>query len=508
VSVSETLHGFPGGLTLPHHKQISLEVPLQRCPLPQRVYVPIAGHETRLLVSPGDEVLRGQVLTGTNNDFQVGAHAPCAGMIVDIADHPAIQPNGNPQRCIEIQCDPNGSIHPVQRLQDWQDTSPARLVDHLRQMGLAGMGGAMFPTPAKLRGPWPPIRTLILNGAECEPWIACDESLMRARGAEVVIGGLILAHAAGADAIVIAVEDPMAQTSEALKEAVHGLGVSDRISVVNVPSVYPQGGERQLIQCLTGLEVPHDGLPQDIGLLCHNVATAAAAFDAVELGKPVTERVVTVTGPGINRPGNFIVAIGTPAQWLIRQAGGYSESANRLIIGGPMSGIAVESDEFVITKGTNCLLALEVPPRDPEKVMPCINCGACVATCPASLMPQTLFRFIEAGHYEQSRKLGVFECIECGCCAQVCPSHLPLVDFYRHAKAQLRQLDMDHRRASLAKRRHEARQTRLSEEQAAREARRLARAEKLREKKVAKDEIEAAIARARQKKRSSRENPG
>jgi electron transport complex protein RnfC len=506
VISAEELHGFPGGLALPHHKQVSLETPLQQCPLPERVFVPIDENEGQLLVAPGDSVVQGQALSAAADDFQIATHTPCAGVVIGITDPPAVRANIGAQRCIEIECEPNGPSQPSRPLAQWQDAAPDALVDHLRLMGLAGMGGAMFPTPAKLRGHWPALTSLILNGAECEPWIACDESLLSTRAAEVVIGGLILAHASGAGNIIIAVEEPMIQPFEALNQAVHGLGLSNRVRIFQVPNVYPQGGERQLIQCLTGLEVPHDGLPQDLGLLCHNVATAAAAFDAVEVGKPVTERIVTVTGPGIRNPANFITPIGTPASWLIQQAGGYTDDATRLIVGGPMSGIAVKNDEFVINKGTNCLLVLDTPASDPAAILPCINCGACVETCPAGLLPQTLFRCIDAGHYEQSRDLGVFDCIECGCCAQVCPSHLPLVDFYRHAKAQLRLRDLDHRRAALAKRRHEARQARLAEEQAAREARRLARAEKLREKKVAKDEIQAAIARAKQKKRSAPEN--
>lgn len=504
--MAETLQGFPGGLALPHHKQVSLEAPLQRIPLPERLYVPISGDDSQWLVAPGDEVQCGQALTAAGDDFQVVAHAPCAGTVGAIDHRPAIHPSGSQHHCVEIQCNPTGSSQPSRRLPGWQEASANRVIDHLRTMGLAGMGGAMFPTPAKLRGPWPRIQTLILNGAECEPWIACDESLLRTRAPEVVIGGLVLARAVEAENIVIAVEDPMLQTAEALQTAADGLGVSDRLQVITVPCVYPQGGERQLIQCLTGLEVPHDGLPQDLGLLCHNVATAAAAFDAVELGVPVTERIVTVSGPGISAPGNFIVAIGTPAHCLIAQAGGYTESASRLVVGGPMSGIAMETDEFVITKGTNCLLVLNDQSDGPKEFLPCINCGNCVASCPASLMPQTLFRSIDAGRYEHSRELGVFDCIECGCCAQVCPSQIPLVNFYRHAKAQLRLRDLDQRRASLAKRRHEARQTRLAEEKAKREARRLARAEKLREKQEAKDEIQAAIERARKKKRPPAEN--
>jgi electron transport complex protein RnfC len=502
--MARTLYPFPGGLALPHHKQVSLQSPLETCPLPERLFVPIGQHQGdtgEVLVEPGEQIMTGQPLTAAADDFQVPAHSPCCATVVGIARRPAVQPPGSQRRCIEIIPHTEQIGITPNRLPGWRDAQPALIINHLRRMGLAGMGGAMFPTAAKLRGPWPQIDTLILNGVECEPWIACDESLMRIRPGEIVMGGLILAAATGAGEIVLAVEDPMEETAEHLARAADSLGVADRLEVVTVPAVYPQGGERQLIQTLTGREVPHDGLPQDLGILCHSVATASAAFDAVEGGHALTERVVTVTGPGVNRPGNFKTPIGTPVSWLIEQAGGYRSASRRLIQGGPMTGTAMDSDQFVVTKGTNCLLVLDGPEPDPVEVLPCINCGACVDVCPASLLPQLLFRTIQGKRYEQARRQAVFDCIECGCCAQVCPSHLPLVDAYRHAKGQLRLHDLDRRRAALAKRRFEARQTRLALEQEERETRRRARAEKLSQKAAAEDEIQAAIARARRKKK-------
>src|SRR6056297_1772267 len=320
--MARNLHSFPGGLALPHHKHVSLDAPVSPCPLPDRLFVPIGQHQGdtgTILVQPGEALAAGQPLTTATDDFQVPAHAPCAGTMIGVTRRPAVHPPGSQRRCIEIE--PGAGRAPVapKALPAWRDANPSMLIDHLRQMGLSGMGGAMFPTAAKLRGHWSGIDTLILNGAECEPWIACDESLMRIRPGEIVIGGLILAAAAGAHKIILAVEDPMDMTAASLAQAAAGLGLDERFEVVNVQTVYPQGGERQLIQTLTGLEVPHDGLPQDLGLLCHSVATASAAFDAVERGQPLTERVVTVTGPGVKRPGNFAAPIGTPAEWLIKQ---------------------------------------------------------------------------------------------------------------------------------------------------------------------------------------------
>ncbi|MEE4639906.1 MAG: electron transport complex subunit RsxC [Wenzhouxiangella sp.] len=503
--MASRLHAFPGGLALPHHKEVSLGAPLRQCPLPDRIYVPVGQHQGEsgeVLVQAGEEIAAGQPLTASEDDFQVPAHAPCAGVVMGLSRRPASDPPGSLRRCIEIRPDGDSISAPHHKLKGWRDQAPAVIVDHLRNMGLAGMGGAVFPTAAKLRGPWQGVHTLILNGVECEPWIACDESLMRARPGDVILGGLILAAAAGAGKVILAVEDPMVQTAALLRRAAAEAGVEDQIEVVIVPACYPEGGERQLIQTLTGLEVPQNGLPQDLGLVCHNVATAAAAFDAVERGAPLTERIVTVTGPGIAQPGNFITPVGTPAAWLIAQAGGYTDKAQRLILGGPMSGTALETDEVIITKGSNCLLVLDTPAPDPDRVLPCINCGQCVEVCPASLLPQLLFRAIEGTRYEQARELALLDCIECGCCAQVCPSQLPLVDYYRHGKGELRLRDLDQRRAALARRRHEARQQRLAQEQAEREARRQARAERLREKAGAEDEIKAAIQRARRKKKS------
>lgn len=500
------LHGFHGGLALPGNRQISLQTPLIHAGWPERLYVPIGQHQGqpgRLLVAPGQQVLGGQALTAAEDDFEVPAHAPCSGTVLGLCERPASHPPGSWRRCVEIV--PDGLqqwLEPLP-LEGWQTRPRGELVDHLRAMGLVGLGGAMFPTAAKLRGPWSAIHTLILNGAECEPWISCDESLMRSRPEAVVRGGQILAAAAAAERLIIAVEDDMAGIAAALWQAVADSPGECEIQIVELPPVYPQGSERQLIETLTGLQVPSHGLPQDLGLLVHNVATAAAAFDAAVHGRPLTERIVTITGPGIQRPCNLRAAVGTPIAHLVAAAGGYREDVQRLVLGGPMSGTSLPNDQVVLTKGSHCVLALtadSVKPGPPP--MPCINCGACVAVCPASLLPQLLFRVLAADQPEQARGLSLLECIECGCCAQVCPSHIPLVDYYRHGKARLRIKDQDHRRAALAQRRHEARQQRLEQEQAEREARRRARAERLQQAEAARDEIQAAIERARAKKRT------
>jgi len=325
---------------------------------------------------------------------------------------------------------------------------------------------------------------------------------MRERSQAVVEGGLILARAVGARRVVIAIEDRMGAVRDKLDAACRQIDTHGIVRIVQVLTIYPEGGERQLIQTLTGKEVPHNGLPQDLGVICHNVATAASARDATIDGRPLIERIVTVTGPGIKEPCNLLALIGTPFSHLVEAAGGYRDDVTRLVLGGPMSGTALSTDEIPVSRGSNCLLALtakEVPPT--AATLPCINCGQCVNVCPASLLPQMLYRHLEAEQFDRAAELNLADCIECGCCAQVCPSHIPLVDFFRHGRQELIRRELDERRAALARRRFEAREARLEREKAERAARRKAREEKLKKPDKAKDEIQAAIERARQKRR-------
>lgn len=506
-SVGETLHAFPGGLILRHHKQVACQTPLRHLPLSRHYYLPItdrAGQTAELIVAEGQSVRRGQALTRARSDFDIVTHAPTSGRIGPIVSREGIWPPGSRIDCIELQADGLDTSVEAEPLTDWIDQDRDRLIDLLRDRGLAGLGGAVFPTAAKLRGDWGPIRTLILNGAECEPWIACDEMLMRARANDVVRGGIVLARAAGAGEMVIAIEDQMGEVGQRLSDAIEACPIDFPIRLVRVNKIYPEGGERQLIQVLTGQEVPFDGLPQDLGLLCHNVATAVAALEAVEAGRALTERIVTVTGPGIRQPQNLIARIGTPISELIEAAGGLTEDAGRLILGGPMSGTALPGDRMPVNKGSNCLLVLTGAQIERgQPVMPCINCGECVRVCPARLLPQQLFRMIEGERLEAAAGLNLFDCIECGCCAQVCPSHIPLVDWYRHGKAARRLEQLDQRRAALARRRHEAREARIEQEQIESEARREKRRQKLAEGSQAQDEIRAAIERAKNKKRGN-----
>ena len=500
----DRIFSFPGGLKLRHHKQLACRDAVRRPALPDRLYVPLGQHQGesgQLRVAENEHVLKGQALTTSGDDFIVPVHAPTSGTAGQVIDYPAAFPPGGTRRCLELTPDGTDRWTEAKPLYNWRERPRHELVDHLHHYGLAGMGGAMFPTAAKLRGDWPDLHTVILNGAECEPYIACDEMLMRERPEAIVQGGLVLAHAVGARRVVIAIEDRMGAVRDKLEAARREMDTGDIVRIIQVLTIYPEGGERQLIQTLTGLEVPHNGLPQDLGVVCHNVATAASVHDAVIKGRPVVERIVTITGSGIAKPCNLLALIGTPVAHLVETAGGYQGEVSRLVLGGPMSGTALASDDIPVTRGANCILALtavEIAPAGP--VMPCINCGQCVNVCPASLLPQMLYRLLEAEQFDHAAKFDLADCIECGCCAQVCPSHIPLVDFFRHGRQELIRRELDERRAALARRRFEAREARLSQEKADRAARRKAREEKLKQPDDAKDEIQAAIERAKQKR--------
>ncbi|HKL49641.1 MAG TPA: electron transport complex subunit RsxC [Wenzhouxiangellaceae bacterium] len=503
--VGEHLYRFPGGLRLRHHKQIACRDPLARPDMPEALYLPLQQHQGpvgELLVQVGDRVLKGQPLSRARNDREVPVHAPTSGTIREIRRWPVSWPPDSDAECLVLEPDGEETWTETESaaVEGWRQADPADLIEHIRAAGLAGLGGAMFPTAAKLRGDWPQVHTLILNGSECEPYISCDEMLMRERPGAIIEGGLILARALGAERVVIAIEDQMGAVDKSLSRALAEHDPDDVCRIVEVTTIYPEGGEKQLIQVLTGAEVPHDGLPQDLGLACLNVGTAAATRDAVIEGKPLIERIVTVSGPGIAHPRNLVALLGTPVRDLLAAAGGRHDDLERLVLGGPMSGLPLATDRIPVTKGSNCILVLRrQDTRREQPVMPCINCGECVRVCPASLLPQELFKYLKAEEYDQADSLDLFDCIECGCCAHVCPSHIPLVDWYRHGKGVLRERGIEDARAQKARQRFEAREQRLSEEKQQRRRRREQREEKLRSGGNAKSEVQAAIERARAK---------
>lgn len=489
--VGKHLHHFHGGLRLRHNKWISCQNAVEKPPMPGQLIVPLlqhAGESAGSMVKAGDHVLKGQQIGPCMDPFGNGRpcaaiHAPTSGHVEAVEDRPMTHPSGRSGPCVVIRPDGKDQWIELQPIEDWRSASHDSLIEQLQRCGIAGLGGAVFPTHTKTRdGRERKIHTLILNGAECEPYISCDEMLMREQPDRILLGARILRRAMGADHTVIAIEDQMGAVYEALAYAAkHSDCVN--VSVVRVAKIYPEGGERQLIKVLTGLEVPAGGRPSDLGLVCQNVATAAAAAEAVVAGKPLIERYITVTGNGIAESRNLLALIGTPFYHLVDVCGGYTEDVARLVVGGPMMGFPVASDATPVVKASNCILALAQ--RDiaaPQGEMPCIRCGECARACPASLLPQQLHVQIKNGLWDQAEEYGVSACIECGCCDFVCPSHIPLVQWFRYGKGELRQRALESAATGQARRRFEAREARLLRKQQERAEKMARRKQILKEK--------------------------
>ncbi|MBW7930605.1 MAG: electron transport complex subunit RsxC [Gammaproteobacteria bacterium] len=422
----------PGwGISLPGLKQPSTRGPIQVLPPPDEVVIALSharGCATPV-VHPGDQVLTGQLLA---QDEMASAHASVTGIVTAI--EPRAVPGSPATPCVVIRRQGTERLHPACTPLDPMALPPVGIIRHIRDGGIVGLGGASFPTARKLAARTP-VRALIINGVECEPWISCDEMLLRERAATVVRGTAIMMRALAAERAVIAIKVNMTEARIALHDALESSGAGD-ISLALVTARYPSGGERQLIQLLTGAEVPAGGLPCDIGYLCQNAGTAAAVADLFDRGQPLVSRVVTVTGAAIRQPGNFEVRIGTPLSALLAAAGGCHETPQRLIMGGPMMGITVDADALPATRGTNCLVAAGAGDLAPQQVeMPCIRCGFCVEVCPARLMPHELLGAVRSEDGIALDALGLAACIECGSCDLVCPSSIALTPRFAAARA-------------------------------------------------------------------------
>lgn len=501
------LHRFHGGLRLRHNKKISCEVPVQKAALPTRLYVPLlqhTGREAEATVSQGQQVLKGEQIGCYEHLGSGCVHAPTSGTVSAIIRHPISHPSGEDGCCIVIRPDGLDQWKVLEPIEDWKSADPETLRQCIRNSGIVGLGGAMFPTAYKVqeaseRG----IHTLVLNGSECEPYISCDEMLMREQPDAIVLGAQILQKAVGAERTLIAMEDQMGAVFQAMQDAVDRTGAK-HIEIVKVTTIYPEGGEKQLIQVLTGLEVPSGGRPADLGLLCQNVATATAVARAVSEGKPLVERIVTVTGSGVRDPRNLVAAIGTPISNLVDQCGGYTGDAARLVLGGPMMGYPLATDGNPITKAANCILVLaEDDIRSIRPEMPCIRCGECARVCPAQLLPQQLNRFVRVQNWEDASVSGLKDCIECGCCDFVCPSHIPLVEWFRFGKSKLRELTVEKQRAEVARERFEARGARLEHNKLERKQRITEKKQALRNDRARQGKIEEAIERTRKRRENA-----
>lgn len=477
---------IPGGIHPAEHKALSNRTPIQPAPLPKQLIVPLAQHlgaPAEPCVQLGERVLKGQKIADAAGLISAPVHAPTSGVVSFIGPQPYPHASGLPGTAIVIDSDGLERWTELHPQPHYRSVEPAALLEIIRQAGISGLGGAGFPAAVKLGArTTQKIHTLIINGTECEPYITADDLLMREQAEQLVAGIEILAYLIGPETILIGIEDNKPEAIAAVRAA-----VGERPFTVKVfPTKYPSGGEKQLIQILTGEEVPSGGLPADIGMLCQNVGTCVAIHDAVLLGKPLISRVTTLTGEALARPMNVEALIGTPVRELLEFAGLDASRLDRLLMGGPMMGFTLPSLDVPLIKTTNCLLAVtaaELPP--PAPALPCIRCGECAEACPASLLPQQLHFFALGHEHAQLRAHNLFDCIECGACAYVCPSSIPLVQYYRAAKAEIRELELKQQKAEHSKQRFEMRQERLRRAEEHKEAERKARAEKAARAKAA-----------------------
>lgn len=514
ITVLEKPIPFGGGIEISPNKAISLEKPLTKASLPNIIKIPLRQHiglQARPIVTAGEYVYKGQCIAEAQGSISAPIHASTSGTVKEIAEHSMPNPSGAKSPCIVIDVDGKDAWEkaPVPA-DDFYDLSPVKIQQKILDAGIVGLGGAGFPSAVKIiPGFNLDIELLIINAAECEPYISCDESLIRNHIKDVITGVEILAHALQADECVIAIESNKIDAIKIIEPELAKCTALD-IKLKQVSHLYPAGGEKQLIKSITGIEVAADGLPVDVGIVCYNVGTAFAVKKAVVDDEPLLSRIVTITGPGIQQPCNLEVLLGTPINQIIQQCGGYSEQFEYLIMGGPMMGFRLHNDDVPVIKTSNCLLASATENNvAAAKESPCIRCDECAPVCPVKLQPQQLHWHSKEFNTERLLDYHLFDCIECGCCAYVCPSHIPLVDEYRQAKNKVWDMRRTQLDAEQNKQRYRNKQNRLKEQQQEKQKQRTAIANVTVDNDVAlknkQDEIKAAVNRVK-KKRKSREN--
>lgn len=428
---------FEGGAHPPEFKHFSEQSAIETLPPPERVVVPLIQHlgaPGKSIVAKKDKVKMGQKLSEPGGFVSVPCHSPVSGTVKNIKPFP--HPFGRMVEAVEIDNDGEDEIdHDLSEQSGYMELSPDEMKNRIRKAGLAGMGGAAFPTHVKLSPPAEkPIDTVIINGAECEPYLTADHRLMLEQGREILKGLEIINKILQPKRSFIGIEANKPDAFSLMRDLAKEF---EMVEVIRLPVKYPQGAEKQLISALMGREVPSGGLPMDVGCLVHNVGTAVAVYEAVAMNKPLMERIVTVTGPGVKNPKNIRARIGTMFADLIEFAGGYTESAAKLIMGGPMMGLAQHTDMIPVIKGTSGILILDEKAAKLDEPKPCIGCSRCLEVCPMKLTPTLLGTLVKYNRFEEAGKADLLDCIECGSCTYICPTKRNLIHLIKLGKMEL-----------------------------------------------------------------------
>ena len=495
--MTQKLGSFPGGLKLNSQKKRSTQVAIRKMPLSKKLILPLQQHigeAATPIVAVGDKVLKGQKIAKAEGHVSVPLHAPSSGTIIAIDDQPIPHPSGLSALCISIATDGEDKWIKRQPITDYTELSEHEIRQLIREAGIVGLGGAGFPSFIKLNpGVHHSVETLIMNGVECEPYITCDDMIMRERAEGILDGIEIMQFALRVKYCVIAIEDNKPEAISAMELALSARSHLQNTEVVVIPTHYPTGSEKQLIQIVTGKQVPTRGLPIDIGIVSHNVGTAYAIGRAIKYGEPLISRIVTITGSELEHAVIFETLFVTPIHELLSFCGTKRHADEPFILGGPMMGYNLSGDHLPITKTANCIIVGVDDGAKPSTPLPCIRCGECAIACPVSLLPQQLYWYARAKDLDKTNEYHLFDCIECGCCSYVCPSEIPLVHYFRYAKTEIMNQQQEQEKADLARIRHENRLARLKLEQQEKDLRQQQRKAALAATQAAKEKQAAEL---------------
>jgi Na+-translocating ferredoxin:NAD+ oxidoreductase subunit C len=430
--------GFQHGVHPPELKSATAHLAIRRMPYPSEVVLPLrqhAGKPAKLVVRVGDMVLRGDVIAAADGFVSAPVHASTSGRVTSIELWP--HPDGSMDTAVRIAVDRySPQVARPRLVPRWETLTPDEIVQAVQNGGVVGLGGAAFPTHVKLAPPKDIlIETIILNGAECEPYLTTDHRIMVEYPERVHLGARIMMRALGAKRVVIGVERNKPDAIDALERT---RPTDIDVSVLPLTVKYPQGAEKMLIKTVLGREVPSGKLPASLGVVVQNVGSAASIAEIFDTGLPLVERIVTVTGPGVRRPSNLIVPVGTKLGDLLAMCGGLTEDAEEIIFGGPMMGVAQANLNVPIVKGTTGVVVLTAAETNPADTYPCIRCGSCIEACPVFLNPSTLADLARKGRYEEMEEMHLMDCMLCGSCSYVCPSKIPLAQLFQASKSAIR----------------------------------------------------------------------